>query len=205
MLYLAGMALVAGFAVAILLAVRAGRVGPQHRQPRRAGAAAVAAIALAIILPGAVYAWWLSAFGLYLLGFAAWLLRGERRSREAHPWPVALDSAGPARRPGLVHHGSPLGAAVAVPGEHAAHGPPVHPPPPEPAPAAPPDRTDDPDGTDRSPSTPYAVRAELLQPALSTVSVSEAAGRAPGSTGESGWSSGEVSFRSTRVPALGRM
>jgi hypothetical protein len=40
-----------------------------------------------------------------------------------------LDGAEPAGPPRLVHHGSSIGAAMAVPAEHAAHGPPLLPPP----------------------------------------------------------------------------
>ena len=136
-LYLAGSALVAGFGLAVLMAVRTGRDGPQRRQPRRASAAVVAALGAAVGLTGFAYGWWLSVLGVYLLGVAAWLVRGERLPAGARPWPVALGDAEPAGQPVLAYHGSSIGTAVPVPAEHPAHGPP--PPPPEPA-AEPPGR-----------------------------------------------------------------
>jgi hypothetical protein len=123
-LYLAGSALVAGFGLAVLLAVRTGRDGPQRRQPRRASAAVVAALGAAMGLTGFAYGWWLSVLGVYLLGVAAWLVRGERLRPGAHPWPVALGDAQPADRPALVYHGSSIGSSVPIPADHPAHGPP---------------------------------------------------------------------------------
>jgi hypothetical protein len=128
-LYIGGTAVVAGFGLAVLLAVRAGRVGTQQRQPRRAGAAVLAVIGVALGLAGFAYGWWLSALAFYPLALAAWVLRGERLPRGVRPWPVALDGAEPARGPRLVYHGSSIGNAVPVPEEHPAHGPPVAPPP----------------------------------------------------------------------------
>jgi hypothetical protein len=129
-LYLAGSALVAGFGLAVLAAVRTGHEGPQRRQPRRAGAAVFAALGAAMGLTGFAYGWWLSVLGVYLLGVAAWLVRGERLRPGAHPWPVARGDAEPAGEPVLVYHGSSIGAAVPIPADHPAHGPPTPPPPP---------------------------------------------------------------------------
>ncbi|HXT46964.1 MAG TPA: hypothetical protein VN748_23090 [Pseudonocardiaceae bacterium] len=133
-LYIAGSAIVAGFGLAVLAAVRTGRDGPQRRQPRRASAAVVAALGVAMGLTGFAYGWWLSVLGVYLLGVAAWLVRGERLRPGARPWPVALGDAEPAGQPVLVYHGSSIGTAVPIPADHAAHGPPTPrtPPPPEP-------------------------------------------------------------------------
>jgi hypothetical protein len=72
---------------------------------------------------------------VYLLGVAAWLVRGERLRPAARPWPVALGDAQLAARPALVYHGSSIGTAVPVPADHPAHGPPP-PPPPAPEPSA---------------------------------------------------------------------
>jgi hypothetical protein len=124
-LYLAACALVAGFGLAALLAVRTGHVGVQRRQPRRASAAVVGALGVAVGVAGFAYDWWLSMFGVYLLGLAAWLLRGERLPTEARPWPVAVADAQPAGEPIFVHHGSSVGTAVPIPADHAAHGPPL--------------------------------------------------------------------------------
>jgi hypothetical protein len=128
MIHIIAAALIAGFGSAVLLAVRAGRVGPQQRQPRRASAAVFAALGVALGLTGLAYGWWLSALGLYPLGLAAWLVRGERLPQGTRPWPVALDGAPPGGPPHLVHHGSSIGVSVAVPAEHPAHGPPPPPP-----------------------------------------------------------------------------
>ena len=89
-LYIGGTAVVAGFGLAVLLAVRAGRVGAQQRQPRRASAAVLAVIGVALGLAGFAYGWWLSALAFYPVALAAWVLRGERLPRGARPWPVAL-------------------------------------------------------------------------------------------------------------------
>jgi hypothetical protein len=134
-LYIGGSALVAVFGLAVLLAVRAGRVGAQQRQPRRASAAVFAVIGVALGLAGFAYGWWLSVFAFYPLALAAWVLRGERLPRGARPWPVALDGAEPAEGSRLVYHGSSMGDAVPVPAEHRAHGPPI-PAPPRPQPSA---------------------------------------------------------------------
>ena len=134
-LYLAACALVAGFGIVALLAVRTGRIGVQRRQPRRAGAAVVGALGFAVGVAGFAYGWWLSMLGVYLLALAAWLLRGERLAPGSRPWPVALDGAEPADGPRLVYHGSSLGTAVPVPADHPAHGPPP-PAPPAPQPSA---------------------------------------------------------------------
>lgn len=128
-IFVGGSAVVAGFGLAVLLAMRAGYDGPQRRQPRRARAAVVAALGAAMGLTGFAYGWWLSVLGIYLLFVAAWLLRGERLHRGARPWPVALDDAEPADRPMLVYRGSTIGTAVPVPPDHPAHGPPPPPPP----------------------------------------------------------------------------
>lgn len=133
MIFVAAAAIVAGFGLAVLLAARAGRVGAQRRQPRRASAAVFAALGIAVGLSGFVYGWWLSPLAFYPLALAAWLLRGERLQPGARPWPVALDVAEPAGPPRVVHDGSSVGVAMAVPAEHAAHGPPP-PPPPRPSP-----------------------------------------------------------------------
>ncbi|HEX6404984.1 MAG TPA: hypothetical protein VF003_17790 [Pseudonocardiaceae bacterium] len=135
-LYIAGSAIVAGFGLAVLAAVRTGHDGPQRRQPRRAGAAVVAALGAAVGLTGFAYGWWLSVLGVYLLGVAAWLVRGERLRPGARPWPVALSDAEPAGQPALVYHGSSIGTAEPVPADHPAHGPPS----PRQAPAEPPGR-----------------------------------------------------------------
>lgn len=129
LLYIAATALVAGFGMAVLLAVRAGRVGAQRQQPRRASAAVFAVLGLAVGLTGFAFGWWFSVFALYPLGLAAWLLRGERLPPGARPWPVALEGAVPAGPSHFVHHGSSIGITTAVPAEHAAHGPPPPPPP----------------------------------------------------------------------------
>lgn len=134
-LYIAGSAVVAGFGLVVLLAVRTGQVGAQQRQPRRASAAVLAVIAVALGLAGFTYGWWLSVLGLYPLMLAAWVLRGERLPRGARPWPVALDGTEPADGPRLVYHGSATGTAVPVPEDHPAHGPPL-PAPPRPQPSA---------------------------------------------------------------------
>jgi hypothetical protein len=134
-IYIGGSAVVAGFGLAVLLAMRAGHDGPQRRQPRRASAAVVAALGAAMGLTGFAYGWWLSVLGVYLLGVAAWLVRGERLRPGARPWPVALGDAQPADRPALVYHGSSIGTAVPVPADHPAHGPPP-PAPPAPEPSA---------------------------------------------------------------------
>ncbi|RCW46092.1 hypothetical protein DFQ14_102394 [Halopolyspora algeriensis] len=129
LLYIWSTALVAGFGVAVLLATRAGRVGTQRRQPRRAAAGIFAALGLAVGLTGFAYGWWLSVIAFYPLVLAAWLARGERLRRGTRPWPAALGDTEPAGPPRFVHYGSSLGTATAVPAEHAAHGPPAPPPP----------------------------------------------------------------------------
>jgi hypothetical protein len=123
-LYIAGSAIVAAFGVAVLWAVQTGRVGTQQRQPRRASAAVFTVLGVVLGLTGLTYGWWLSVLAFYPLVLAAWLVRGERLPRGARPWPVALDGAEPATPPGFVHHDSSIGAAVPIPVEHAAHGPP---------------------------------------------------------------------------------
>jgi hypothetical protein len=134
-IFIGGSAVVAGFGLAVLLAVRTGRDGVQCRQPRRASAAVVAALGAAMGLSGFAYGWWLSVLAVYLLGVAAWLVRGERLRPAARPWPVALGDTQPAARPALVYHGSSIGTAVPVPADHPAHGPPP-PAPPAPEPSA---------------------------------------------------------------------
>lgn len=129
--------LVAGFGLAVLLALRAGRAGVQQRQPRGARAAVFTALGLAVGLTGFVYGWWMGLLGVYPLGLAVWLWRGERLGSGAQPFPVALDGAEPTSPPRFVHHGSSIGVATAVPPEHAVHGPP-RPPPPPPPPLSPP-------------------------------------------------------------------
>jgi hypothetical protein len=132
-IYIAAAALVAGFGLAALLAVRTGRVGAQRRQPRRASAAVVGALGAAVGVAGFAYDWWLSILGVYLVGVAAWLLRGERLPPGSRPWPVALGDAQPTGPPTRVYHGSSIGTAVPVPAEHPAHGPPPRrQPPPDP-------------------------------------------------------------------------
>lgn len=128
MIHVGAAAIVAGFGLAVLLAVRTGRVGPQRRQPRSASAAVFAGLGVAAGLTGLAYGWWLSVLGLYSLALAAWLVRGERLPRGARPWPVALDGAEPSGPARLTHPGSSLGAAMALPVEHAAHAPPAAPP-----------------------------------------------------------------------------
>lgn len=132
--HIGGTLMVAIFGLAVLLAVRTGHVGAQQRQPRRATAAVIAALACAVGLSGFAYGWWLSMFGVYLLGVAAWLVRGERLRGGARPWPVARADAEPAGKPAMVYHGSSIGTAVPVPAEHPAHGPPAPRPQPSPAP-----------------------------------------------------------------------
>lgn len=130
LLYIAATVIVASFGLAVLVAVRSGRVGAQRRQPRRASAAVFAVLGLAVALTAfsyGPYGWWLALLGLYPLGLAAWLVRGERLRPGARPWPVAPDLAEPAGPARLVHDGSSVGVAVAVPAEHAAHGPPPQP------------------------------------------------------------------------------
>ncbi|PZS39508.1 MAG: hypothetical protein DLM62_07850 [Pseudonocardiales bacterium] len=132
--HVAAAAIVAGFGITVLLAMRAGRVGTQQRQPRTARAAVFAGLGVAMGLTGLAYGWWLSVLGAYPLALAAWLVRGERLPRGARPWPVVQDGAQPANPASLVYHGSSLGAAVALPTEHPAHGAP-------PTPSSPPDRS----------------------------------------------------------------
>ena len=134
--HLAAVAILTGFGLVVGLAARAGRVGPQQRQPRSASAAVLAGLGVAMGLTGVAYGWWLSVLGVYLLGVAAWLVRGERLPAGARPWPVALGDAEPAGEPALMYHGSSVGTAVPVPAEHPAHGPPT----PRPPPAEPPGR-----------------------------------------------------------------
>lgn len=129
LVHIASVVLLTGFGLVVLLAMRTGRVGVQSRQPRRSSAAVFAALGLAVGLTGFAYGYWLGLLGLYPLGIAAWVLRGERLERGVRPWPVALDGAEPAGPPRLVYHGSSIGGAVAVPVEHPAHGPPPPPPP----------------------------------------------------------------------------
>ena len=128
-IFVGGSAVVAGFGLAVLLAVRTGRDGHQRRQPRRASASVVGALGTAMGLTGFAYGWWLSVLGIYLLGVAAWLVRGERLRPAARPWPVVLGDAEPADRPALVYHGSSIGTAVPIPADHPAHGPPPPAPP----------------------------------------------------------------------------
>lgn len=128
--YLWSAALVAGFGLLVALAVRAGRVGTQQRQPRSAGAAVFAVLGLAVALLGYVYLWQLSLFAIFPLGLAVRLLREERLRDGARPWPVALDDREPAGPPRFAHQGSGVGTATPVPEHHDAHGPP--PPPPRP-------------------------------------------------------------------------
>lgn len=124
-LHVVASVLVAGFAVAVLLAVRAGRVGVQQRQPRHAYAAALLGAGTVIGLTGFALGWWISVFALFPLLAAAWLLPTERLERSARPWPVAADDVGAAGRARRVHDGSSLGRAEAVPDRHPAHAPPA--------------------------------------------------------------------------------
>lgn len=132
LLYVASAGIVAAFGLAVLAAIRGGRVGVQQRQPRRATAAVFVAVAAGLGLTGLAYGWWVSALAVYPLGVAAWMLRGERLPADARPWPVVSDRAEPAGPPQYVYRGTSTGTAVPVPAEHAAHGAPA--PPPEPRP-----------------------------------------------------------------------
>ncbi len=135
MIHIAATAAVAGFGLAVLVALRTGREGPQVRQPRRATAGVLVALGLAVGLSGFAYGWWLALLGIYplLLGALLGLARRERLPLGAQPWPVALDGAEPAGHPSLAHDGSSLGAAVALPADHPGHGPPTPAPSSEPS------------------------------------------------------------------------
>ena len=124
LLHVGSAVVVAAFGVAALLALRTGNVGTQHRQPRRAAAAAFTAFATTVALGGFVYGWWMSVLAVYPLLMALWMARGERLHAGVRPWPAALDDAESAGPPRLVHHGTSPGTATGIPEDHPAHGPP---------------------------------------------------------------------------------
>jgi hypothetical protein len=124
LVHLGSTALITGFGLLVLLAVRIGRVGTQLRQPRSAGTAVFAGLGLALVLTGVTYDWWLSVLGFYPFLLAVWLARGERLPRGARPWPVALDGAELAGPPRLVRHGGSLGVALPAAGGSADSAPP---------------------------------------------------------------------------------
>lgn len=110
--------IVAAFGLAVRRSLRAGRAGPQLRQPVGAGASVLAAITVGVVVICAVYGWWSAPTGvpallaLYPLGLAVWLLRGERLRRGARPEPVVPDDAEPAGPPRALHRGSGLDAGT---------------------------------------------------------------------------------------------
>jgi hypothetical protein len=117
--------LVAAFAGAVLLAKRGGRDRPQHRQPRRATAATLGAIGLTLGVSGFVYGYWLGVLGLYPIGLALFLLRGERLPPGAEPSPAALDATSPAPGPPRYGYtGSSPGPSAPVPPGHPARAAP---------------------------------------------------------------------------------
>jgi hypothetical protein len=104
---------VATFAAVVLVAVRRDRVGVQRRQPRRAGLAVCAAVALAVALLGFALDWWMTLFALYAVLMAAVLVRGDRAPREVAPL-GATTAAPPASPTVVVHDGGGPGEAEAV-------------------------------------------------------------------------------------------
>ena len=125
-LHVVASVLVAAFGVLLFVAVRTDRgTGPQTRQPRRAGAAAMLGIGTVVGLTAFAVGWWMAVFAVFPLGAAAWLLRGERLGAGARPWPAVPEDAVPVTgRAPRTHDGSGPGVAVAVPGTHPGHGPP---------------------------------------------------------------------------------
>jgi hypothetical protein len=113
------------FATGVLLALRAGRDRPTRRQPRRATAATLGAIGLTIGLSGFAYDYWLGVLGVYPIGLALFLLRGERLPTGAEPSPAALDSATPAPGPARFGYtGTSTGPSSPIPPGHPAHAAP---------------------------------------------------------------------------------
>lgn len=108
-LYLAASALVAAYGLAVVRNIRTGRVGAQHRQPRRATSAVCAALGVAIGLTAFAYGWWLAPLAFYPLLLAVSFAPGERVPARARPQPGTLGDPSPRRPATAVHDGSPEG------------------------------------------------------------------------------------------------
>jgi hypothetical protein len=105
--------ILAGFAGVVWLAVRADRVGPQTRQPRRATAGVNTAAVVAIGLTGFALGWWVALFAVYPLLVVLWSVRGDRVPAGARP--PDLTARPPDDPPLLVHDGESEHGLLATP------------------------------------------------------------------------------------------
>jgi hypothetical protein len=128
-LYSAGIAIVTGFGLAVLLAAARHRDGQQMRQPVRSSSMSMLAAAALLVGLGAVFHWWIAAIAVYPLAAVLALHTGEQLPRAADPVPATTSTAEApiARLAGTMPYtGSPLGNSVPLPDDHPARAAPRH-------------------------------------------------------------------------------